>query len=319
MKENRFRKRRGLHQIALAALFTVGNTLLRFPWANAEAGVTVSFLLSGVVAPFAALALYAIARFVFRRQLHGNLPRMGSAVVFALIAGSVALDCAARCTGDAVQFVKDLLLPVGTAIPFSVLFLSAGVLLARIPRSGMDLFALLGYVAVTVAVAVLFLRGAPQFRAEYATFETPTPETVGKSLMLLLSESVLPVLPLAVYLALSAPATRGNRVSPSLAVGVAAGFGLMFLCVLQTVLTFGVPYAATLSYPYLRAVRVVSVGQYAFRPELISYVLDYVATLVRTAVCLACLRRLVGRFLPRLGRVVPVIGAIGIFIYLYIR
>lgn len=319
MKVNEMRKRRGLHQIALVAIFTVGNTLLRFPWTNAEAGVTVSFLLSGIAAIVASLAVYAIARFFFRRQLHGNLPRILSAVGFAVVTGAVAWCCAARSAGDTVQFMKDLLLPSGTAIPFSVLFLLAAVLLARIPRRGIDLFALLGYVAVTVAVGVLFLRGTPQFRTEYGKFEIPTLGAVGKSLVRLLSETVLPMLPLAVYLALSAPAPRQNSVSRPLAVGVVAGFGLMFLCALQTLLTFGAPYAATLSYPYLRAVRVVSVGQYAFRPELISYVLDYVATLVRTAICLACLRRLIGRFLPRVGRPVPIVGAIGIFIYLYLR
>ena len=139
------------------------------------------------------------------------------------------------------------------------------------------------------------------------------------SLKTLLPKTVLPMVPLVAYCALSAPSPKGSQNARPLAVGVLAGFALMLLCVLQTLLTFGAPYAATLTYPYSRAVRVVSVGQYAFRPEILSYVSDYAASLIRTAVCFACLRRLFGRFLPRAGRVIPILAAISVFVFLYLR
>ena len=218
-----------------------------------------------------------------------------------------------------MRFMQDTLLPKGTSVAFFVLFLGSAVLLARVSRRGLDLFSLIAFFSATLAVIVLFLQGVPQFRPEYGTLEIPTSGAILLSLKTLLPKTVLPMIPLVAYCALSAPSPKGNQNARPLAVGVLAGFALMLLCVLQTLLTFGAPYAATLIYPYSRAVRVVSVGQYAFRPEILSYVLDYAASLIRTAICFACMRRLVSRFLPRFGRIVPIFSAIAVFVFLYLR
>ena len=319
MKTRDKRRRRGLHLISLAALFTVGNTLLRFPWANAEAGVIGSFLLSGTMAICTVLIGYPLVRSLFRKPMDHCVWRMIAAILLSVGIGAVAWFCAARSTEDALRFLEETLLPEKTSVPFSVLFLLAAVWLSRIPRRGVDLFAVIAYLAACAAVVVLFLRGVPQFRTEYGVFDLPSFSAVGKSFVRILPGTVLPMLPLAAYLALSAPVSHGRDVARPLVSGVFAGFGLMLLCVLQTLLTFGADYVATLAYPYSRAASVVSVGQYAFRPELLSYVPDYAATLVRTSVCFACMRRLVGRFLPRFGRTVPILAAIGVFLFLYLR
>ena len=319
MKDGNSQKRRGLHQIALAALFTIGDTILRFPWANAEAGVTVSFLLSAVAAVGAVFAGYPLARFLFRRPLHRKAWRVILAVGAAIAVGITAWFCAAQSTEDILRFMQDTLLPKGTSIAFVILFLVSAVLLARVSRRGLDLFSLIAFFSATLAVIVLFLQGIPQFRPAYGTLEIPSTGAILLSLKTLLPKTVLPMIPLVAYCSLSAPSPKGNRNARPLAVGVLAGFALMLLCVLQTLLTFGAPYAATLTYPYSRAVRVVSVGQYAFRPEILSYVLDYAASLIRTALCFACMRRLIGRFLPRLGRMIPIFAAIAVFVFLYLR
>lgn len=319
MKNGTIQKRRGLHQIALAALFTVGNTILRFPWANAEAGITVSFLLSAVAALGAVLLGYPLARVLFRRPLRRKAWRTALAGAASAIVGGTAWFCAAQSTEDVLNFMRDTLLPKGTSVAFVILFLASAVLLARVSRRGLDLFSLIAFFAATVAVVVLFFQGVPQFRPAYGTLEIPASGAIVLSLKTLLPKTVLPMIPLVAYCALSVPSPKGNRNARPLAVGVLAGFALMLLCVLQTLLTFGAPYAATLTYPYSRAVRVVSVGQYAFRPEILSYLLDYAASLIRTAVCFACMRRLLGRFLPRVGRLIPIFAAIAVFVFLYLR
>ena len=122
--------------------------------------------------------------------------------------------------------------------------------------------------------------------------------------------------PLGVYLALAKPKCGKNNSQKPLIVGIFAGGGLMLLCVLQTLLTFGASYASTLEYPYSAAVRVVSVGAYAFRPELFSYLLDFSSCLVRVAVCFFCMKFTVGRFLPRVRNLVPPLAALFVFIVL---
>lgn len=312
-------KPRGLHQIALVALFTVGNTLLRFPWATAATGIAVSFLLTVLAALATSALLYLLALRVLRRRISGHRWRQICAAVLGVAVSAVALIGAAKSTADLLRFLGWALLPQGSAILFSALFLAAAVWLSQIPGRGLDLFALIAFCAASVAVAVLFLRAVPQFQSEYGAVTIPRPDAFGASVRPLFSEIVLPMVPLAFYLALAAPRRNGKGSPRPLLFGVAAGCGLMLLCVLQTLLTFGAPYAATLEYPYAKAVRVVSVGQYAFRPEILSYLLDYAATLCRAAVCFGCVKRLFGRFLPRRARIVPPLAGIAVFVFLYLK
>ncbi len=311
-------KRRGLHQIALAALFTVGNTLLRFPWKNTGAGISISFPVSAIAAVCAVALVYPAAGKLLRAPFRKRIPRMIAAGVFCAAVSAVSLFCAARCASDLLAFFGETLLPRGTEVPFSALFLAAAVCLARAPRRSTDGFALIVFFASCVAVAVLFLRGAPQFRAEYGAVDFSVFSGADVLSGTLWAEVLLPMAPLAVYFGVTTPRRKGKSVR-SPVFGTLAGVGILLVCVLQTLLTFGAEYAAALSYPYSRAVRVVSVGQYAFRPEILSYLLDYSACLFRTAVCFASVRRLFGRFLPRAAKWVPALLGLGVFIYLYLR
>jgi hypothetical protein len=119
----------------------------------------------------------------------------------------------------------------------------------------------------------------------------------------------LPLALLSVYFALTAP--RGGE--KALAVGTGVGCLLLFVCVMQAVLTFGIDYAAELAYPYSYSVRILSVGQYFFRLEGFSYLLDYLSCLMRCAVSLATAKRLTGRFSPRVGKWIPLGASVVLF------
>ena len=308
---------RGLHEIALVALFTLGNTLLRFPWANARAGVTVSFLLSAVVALAFGLISSSCASWLFRGRMRGN--KRGRVVLCGLLSIPIlalAFFSAVRGSRDLFSFLEKTLLPNGTKLVFVALFLAVSAWLARGPRRGMDVFALIAFFAVLASVVFLFLSGVPQFRVEYGGAEVPDAGAVGASILPIFLEFALPMVPLGVYLALAKPKRKKNNVQKPFAVGILTGGGIMLLCVLQTLLTFGASYTATLEYPYSAAVRVVSVGAYAFRPELFSYLLDFSACLVRVAVCFSCMKFTVGRFLPRVRNLVPPLAALFVFIVL---
>ena len=307
---------RGLHQIALVSLFTLGNTLLRFPWANAQAGVTVSFLLSAVVALLFGLGSSFFAAWLFRRSFGKKRFR---AVLCALISIPVcvlALFSAVKASRDLLSFFEQTLLPPTTGVFFAALFLVVSALLSRGPRRGMDVFALIAFFAILLSVTVLFLLGIPQFQTEYGRVDLPNAKTILGSIPPVFSEFALPMFPLGVYLALAKPGAGKSRSQKPLALGVLAGGGIMLLCILQTLLTFGADYAASLEYPYSAAVRVVSVGAYAFRPELFSYLLDFSACLVRVAVCFSCVKFIVGRFLPRCRNWIPPLAALLVFVIL---
>lgn len=300
----------GLHKTALAALFTVGNSLIRFPWRNADPDMLWLFLLSAVGALIPAFLLYPLFRKLLRAKLGGHPGKMTVAVVLSVLLGGYALWCAWRGCADYVGLLSDMILPgEGRLLP-AFLFLLCAVWLAHISEKGVDSFCLLAFVGAILCVLMLFAFGAPHYRGEYFQIGGigDAAGLVG-ALPSLWWESLLPLTVLAGYFALVVP-KKGER---ALAVGTAVGCGVLLLCVLQVLLTFGAAYAASLPYPYSFAVRIISVGQYFFRLEGFSYVLDYAACLVRSAICLATARRLLGRFFPRIGRFLPPVAGIVMF------
>lgn len=298
---------RGLHKIAIGMLFTVGNSLIRFPWRAADPKFTSLFVLSGIGAILPAVLLYPLFCRLFRKPIGRSKPRLLSAVVLSVLIGGYALYVAWHCVGDYIAYAGKMILVEAQDLAFGLGFLLCAVLLSRLPRHGMDAFALIAAVAVLFSVLLLFLFGISQYRAEFLSWSLPASvRELANDTIPLWRETVLPLVILSAYMALSTP-RRGEK---SLVLGILFGYAVLLLCVLQTLLTFGAAFSSGLSYPYSRAVRVVSFGQYFFRPEIFSYGLDFAACLVRAAICLATVKRLVGRFVPRLSRYVPIAAGV---------
>lgn len=301
MPDSECRRPVGLHKIALAALFTVGNTLIRFPWRVGGAEMPVLFLLFAAGTLIPAVLFYPLLRRLFRSALSRRRGRLLLSVALSVLLGLYALLAAAECMRDYLSFAFDTVLTGGAKWLLCLLFLGCAVWLCGVGDRGTDIFALVGFVSVTVCVIALFLFGIPDYRPENLTFRLPDdPVSLLPVLLSLWRETLLPLVLLSAYFALVLP-RRGER---ALVIGTAAGCGILALCVLQTLLTFGPALAARYAYPYAWAVRIISVGPYFFRLEGFSYLPDYLACLTRSALSLAVIRRLWGRFFPRKTRVV---------------
>ena len=309
------KERTGLHKVALAALFTVGNALLRYPWRQSDSGVLMLFLLSAAGALIPAFLLYPLFRKIWRAPLSKHGGRRFLVGVLSIAFGAYALYCAWRGWGDYLDFSMKLVLPHGSRFLLTVAFLGCAAWMATLTDRGMDSFSLVAFLGVLACVLFLFCAGIPHFRWDGAEEWIRWDPSALQSLPALWGESLLPLTVLSVYFALTVP-KGGER---SLALGTGVGCILLFLCVMQALLTFGASYAAELAYPYSYSVRILSVGQYFFRLEGFSYLLDYLSCLWRCAVSLAVTRRLLGRFFPRLGRYAPLCGAGLIFAIFIIR
>jgi len=306
----------GYHKIALAALFTVGNALIRYPWRASDQSVLPVFLLSVVGALIPAFLLYPIFRWIWRKPLSRGRTRLFAVGLLSVLFGAYALYCAWRSCADYVRFSMDLILPMGSRWLLLILFVVCAAWLSALPDKGMDSFALLTFLGAIACVVFLFLAGLPQFEWEHVAID-PFQWEWGSfgSILTLWGESLLPLSVLALYFALVEP-KGGVR---SLAVGTAIGCGILFLCVAQAILTFGASYAAGLDYPYSYSVRILSIGQYFFRLEGFSYLLDYLTCLIRAAVALAVAKRLLGRFFPRLSHNLPLVAGGGLILILWIQ
>jgi hypothetical protein len=308
-------KYRVLHHTALAALFSVGNTLLCYPWKNSESGVLFSFLLSMGVSLAATLLLYPVMRYLYRGKLSKKGKHFAETLVAAVL-GGYAFLCTYRACDDYLSYAMEMILPSGSRLLLAAIFLLAVALLASLDAKALDSFSLLCFLLIASSVFILFAFGIPHFRWEYVRLEIPKESDVLKRSLAVFSRDVLfPSALLSAYFALAIPQKRKG----SLTVGMLLGYGLLLLCVLQTLLCFGSDYTASLPYPYSFSVKILSVGPYFFRPEGISYPTDLLACLLRGGVCLSVARRLLGRFCSRLSRYLPTVCAFLLFGILILR
>lgn len=305
----------GLHKIALAALFAVGNALIRYPWRAENEGVLPLFLLSVAGALIPAVLLYPIFRWIWRRPMSHRRGRRILVAFLSVFFGAYALFCAWRACADYLRFSMSLVLPMGSRWLLLILFVVCAVWLSSIRGRGMDSFAMLAFAGAVFCAVFLFLSGLSVFRWEHVSPKPIAWEwgSFGNALTLW-KETLLPLSVLAVYFALVEP-KGGMR---SLVAGTVIGCTILFLCVAQVTLTFGASYSAGLDYPYSYAVRILSIGQYFFRLEGFSYLLDYLTCLIRAAVSLSVGRRLLGRFYPRLSQRFPWVAGVGLLAILWI-
>ena len=292
----------GLHKVALAALFTVGNALLRYPWRQGDTNVLFLFLLSVVGALLPAFLLYPVFRRIWRRPIGKSKLRLFGVAALSVLFAAYAVYCAWRSCADYVTFSVELVLPRGNRFLLTALFLGCAVGLSRLSDKAMDSFSLLAFVGVVICAVFLFVVGIPHFQSSHlGTDLLVWDAAVLESVPSLWKESLLPLTVLSLYFALTVP--RGGE--RALALGTGIGCVILFLCVLQAILTFGTAYTAQLTYPYSYATRILSVGQYFFRLEGFSYLLDYAACLLRCAISLAVAKRLLGRFSPHAAKGLP--------------
>ena len=306
----------GFHKMALAALFTVGNALIRYPWRGENEDFLPLFLLSVAGALIPAVFLYPIFRWIWRRPLSHRRGRMILVALLSAFFGAYALVCAWQICADYLRFSMRLVLPMGSRWLLLMLFVVCAVWLSTLRDGGMDSFAGLAFLLAVFCAVFLFLSGLSVFKWEHVPQKPLAWEwgSLGGSFPIL-RETLLPAMVLAVYFAL-AESKGGAR---SLAFGTLIGCAILFLCVAETILTFGASYAAGLEYPYSYAVRILSIGQYYFRLEGFSYLLDYLTCLIRAAVSLATLRRLIGRFCPRLAHRFSWGAGVGLLAILWIQ
>ena len=120
----------GLHKIALAALFTVGNTLLRFPWRGGGSETLWLFLLSVLGALIPAVVCYPLLRRLFRAPLADRPAKRVLAAAVALLLGMYAVFTAFDCMRDYLSFSFETILPGGGKPVLLLLFLGCAVWLS---------------------------------------------------------------------------------------------------------------------------------------------------------------------------------------------
>ena len=153
----------GLHKIALAALFTVGSSLISYPGKQSLEELLLLFALSVAASVLPSLFLYPFLCRLFQGRLCGRRGRLLLAAPLAVFLAICALFFAYRSFADYTHFATERILSVHSRSLLAVGFLTVVVCLSRSSKKTVDAFALLSLGAFALPVILLFLVGIPHY------------------------------------------------------------------------------------------------------------------------------------------------------------
>ena len=259
--------------LASMAVFGCGAFKERYSYENG-----VELLATVLMATFSALVLFIslkgaayLKNKLEKRKLQKSLPF--AFLIFSAVCLLSALYSLANLASVLANTVAD---KTGMGIIILTLIIIVG-LLTYYRRSVLLKFSSLFFVLCFALVLLIFIFSYKYMSIKYLPINTlPTAnKLLVRGVKLFVLEFIPVLLPIIVIFI--------NKPTSAM-LGLGLGFGLLVLTVANTILIFSLPFAATLTYPYLRAVDTVSIGENFFRMSAAVYPIAFFPGLIRVAI-----------------------------------
>ncbi len=263
------------HIFSLCALSVLGNAIFLMPFY--KSGGFLSVLISAVLS--LGLILLMIQ---FTKWGQGN--KIIFFIVFMFI-GTTAIYGAAVTFLDYVSFLKSEQMPQTSIYLLSAVLLGLIFVFALSSVSAFYKYSLLVAVIGAAMVIICFVGGIKNFdfsnfKKDFLKFDF----NIKDFLHIFSSLAVIPF-----FISLSSK----NIPAKPLVLGASTGFLAFLLCLAQSVFTLG--FADDISYPYLKAVGVISSGSLFTRLDGFVYFIFFITALTKITVCVKTLCLTVSR------------------------
>lgn len=267
---------------ATVAVFTAANGLICAPYSG------TSILPFVAAAAFAFFAV-AVTQFLLIKISKERAEISKRAVFLALsIASAFAAVFSLR---EYSRFIFDDVLTRGNYLTVKAIFTVCVFALAAAREHAIYKFSLLSAVLVSGVFAVLFFTSLKTFDAENLKSAISLTGFSFKQTAVYYFKMFLPTLPAAAFVCGNEKAIKAG------ALGTAWAVLLCAVVLLDCILSFSLPLAAKLDYPYIDDISTVTVGSLFTRMDGFAYIAFFVCYLVKCGVCV----RLCGRLVQRAG------------------
>lgn len=280
------------HSVALYSLFILGSAVIQMPQSSADEFTFTGYLLSFLICFLLYIAVIPIADRIFAENIEGKIHTVFSSLVLTAVAVASAF-LAAKAFSDFILFAHSIMLPNQGLIASALIFGVAIAFFSFRRQENILKFALLSFWFTVIAIIVFALLTAHNYNLRNIfVFRLPTVKQLFKQSKPYFINPVLPSLLLPVYNVLLFKKCRKKEALT----GLTAGFILLGICVLSSVLLFGPHFAGTLDYPYASAVSTVTVGRLFTRMDGFSYYIYFSSALIQITVCIfiikSCLEKI---------------------------
>ncbi len=265
-----------LHSGFISALFVLGNSVLVFPSYSANEYTFLAFL----TALLFLAVVFLISGLLWDKIAVGN---KWLYLFFLCVISVFALFSAANAFEDITRFLAEIVLP-GT-YRFFIAVLLAGVIIYFSLKKQENIlkFSLLMGTLVFIIIAFFLVASSANYNTRNIfVFRLPSlKNAIGQIkpyfLGFVAEASLIPI-----YLRFTL-----NRYNKKTAfAGAVAGGCLLGLCILASILLFGVETASSLEFPFSSAVSTVTVGRLFTRLDGLIYFVNFVCGSIKITVCL---------------------------------
>lgn len=263
------------HIFSLCALLVFGNAAISMPFY--EAGGFLFVIISAVLSSVLIFLINLLTKWGAKNK-----------VVFYITA---AIICAAAIYGAAIAFFDYIGFLTSVQMPHTNSILPTAVLLGVVVFLALNnitviyKYSLFVSVIGGIMIAICFVGGIKNF--DFTSFKISFSEHGFNIKDFLRCFSSLAVIPFFVSSEVK------NAPAKPLFLGTAVGFFVLVLCLAQSIFTLG--FANDISYPYLKAVSVISSGSLFTRLDGFVYFLFFITVLVKIAVCIKTVSLIIKR------------------------
>ncbi len=279
------------HSSALAALFVLGNGVIVFPKADADEYTFLAYLLCTAMAFLLYPILIPLINKVYGFKSGETTKSYKKAllVILYFITAAASFFSAVSAFVDFSLFVSELILS-DLPVAFSFFVFLLIVVFFVLHRQEVFLkFSLLAFTFTAVVIIFFFIASIGDYKLDSIfIFSLPDFKTLFTQIKEYLFNPMLSVLLIAVY-----EVFVFGRVRKSVSFwGLGLGFGLLGICILNSVLLFGTHLAAILDFPYASAISTVTIGRLFTRLDGFSYFVYFAACITKITVCLFLIKAL---------------------------
>ena len=251
-----------LHIFAISILFVLGNTITSMP-TNMFNIYFLSFMCA------TSYILIVIARLMM------NLSQKSKIILYAvnILVLLLAVWGAAATFTDFIIFLKAEQLPQANVMLLSTVLVAVAIAFISSSDLAVYKYGLLVVLIAGAFVAMCFVGGIKTFNFSSLDLIFTAPQF---SVMAFIKYC----LPIAVLIFFT---NSKKTPAKSLSFGLAVGYTVLLLCVIQVVLTFG--SIGGITYPYLKAIGVMSSGSLFTRLDGFIYFVFFVTSLIKITIC----------------------------------
>ncbi len=265
------------HILALSAMLVLGNAVISM-------SVNVLNIYS--------LIFFGIISFtlIFVAKLLLNLGQKSRTIFYIIVVFTSALALWGAVTTfiDFINFLKFEQLPQANVVLLSAVLVGVVIVFACSSELAFYKYSLLVAIIGSMFVALCFVGGVRNFKLSLSEFIFAAPNFSFTTY----AKFFLPVMLLPVF------ANVKDKPTLPIVLGVAVGFLVLLVCVIQSTLTLG--DTSDIAYPYLKAVSVISSGSLFTRLDGFVYFLFFVTALIKITVCIKVIKKAISNknFIP---------------------